>query len=107
MEDGGEVWERLLLSIPSPFLALSASVAKADEFVSWLQKVRTNTLSRAVLQGNKQVKLQSSEAPPVTKIVHTARWTDHRKWIYSPLPDAQNANKILSSSSVCSFFRII
>ena len=34
---GGHVWERLLLSVPCPFLALSATVGDPESFVEWLK----------------------------------------------------------------------
>lgn len=34
---GGHVWERLLLSVPCPFLALSATVGDPESFLDWLK----------------------------------------------------------------------
>ena len=38
-KEGGEVWERLILYLDCPFLALSATVGNPTEFEEWLRKV--------------------------------------------------------------------
>jgi hypothetical protein len=38
--DGGDVWERLLLCLRCPILALSATVGNPQEFAAWLQRVK-------------------------------------------------------------------
>ena len=38
-KEGGDVWERLILFLQCPFLALSATVGNPTEFESWLKEV--------------------------------------------------------------------
>jgi hypothetical protein len=37
--EGGEVWERMLLYVTAPILALSATLGDMDKFHGWLDKV--------------------------------------------------------------------
>lgn len=37
---GGQVWERLLLSCPCPFMALSATVGNPNHFTAWLNAIQ-------------------------------------------------------------------
>lgn len=62
----GVVWEQLLLAAPCPVIALSATIGNPGPFREWLSQV----------QRNKGLKLDF--------IVHTARYSDLRKFIHIP-----------------------
>ncbi|KAL8773104.1 MAG: hypothetical protein Q9194_004403 [Teloschistes cf. exilis] len=64
--EDGVVWEQLLLLAPCPIIALSATVGNPDQFNSWL----TST--------------QRSSGFDLTMITHQHRYSDLRKFIYSP-----------------------
>lgn len=69
--EDGVIWEQLLLLAPCPIIALSATVANPEEFKDWL----------ASAQANKGFKM--------TMIIHTARYSDLRKFIYKPSRDSK------------------
>ncbi|KAL9476551.1 hypothetical protein ACSS6W_006392 [Trichoderma asperelloides] len=60
----GVVWEQLLLSAPCPVIALSATIGNPEPFREWLSQV----------QQKKGLKLDM--------VVHTARYSDLRKFIH-------------------------
>ncbi|KAI6363411.1 hypothetical protein MCOR25_005904 [Pyricularia grisea] len=62
----GVVWEQLLLLAPCPIIALSATVGNPQEFVGWLSES------------------QKTKGHDLKLIVHTARYSDLRKYIYRP-----------------------
>ena len=64
--EDGVVWEQLLLLAPCPIIALSATVGNPDQFNSWL----TST--------------QRSSGFDLTMITHPHRYSDLRKFVYSP-----------------------
>ncbi|KAM0285639.1 hypothetical protein ACHAQH_001345 [Verticillium albo-atrum] len=64
--EDGIVWEQLLLLAPCPIIALSATVGNAGEFHDWL----------AASQAQKGFKMEL--------VVHNARYSDLRKFIYCP-----------------------
>ncbi|RPA99632.1 P-loop containing nucleoside triphosphate hydrolase protein [Choiromyces venosus 120613-1] len=64
--DNGLVWEQLLLLAPCPIIALSATVGNPEEFGSWL----TST--------------QRSIGVKLTIVQHPYRYSDLRKFVYSP-----------------------
>ncbi|UKZ72972.1 hypothetical protein TrVFT333_000609 [Trichoderma virens FT-333] len=65
-DQDGVVWEQLLLSAPCPIIALSATIGNPEPFREWLSQV----------QRSKGLKLDT--------VVHTARYSDLRKFIYEP-----------------------
>ncbi|PNP52574.1 hypothetical protein THARTR1_06921 [Trichoderma harzianum] len=65
-DEDGVVWEQLLLSAPCPIIALSATIGNPEPFQEWLSQV----------QKSKGLKLDT--------VVHTARYSDLRKFIYMP-----------------------
>ncbi|KAL6831223.1 hypothetical protein J3E69DRAFT_354175 [Trichoderma sp. SZMC 28015] len=65
-DEDGVVWEQLLLSAPCPIIALSATIGNPEPFREWLSQV----------QKSKGLKLDT--------VVHTARYSDLRKFIYMP-----------------------
>lgn len=65
-DEDGVVWEQLLLSAPCPVIALSATIGNPEPFREWLSQV----------QKSKGLKLDT--------VVHTARYSDLRKFIYMP-----------------------
>ncbi|KAL7945665.1 P-loop containing nucleoside triphosphate hydrolase protein [Trichoderma barbatum] len=68
-DEDGVVWEQLLLSAPCPIIALSATIGNPEAFREWLSQV----------QRSKGLKLDT--------VVHTARYSDLRKFIYTPQGD--------------------
>lgn len=64
--EDGIVWEQLLLLSPCPIIALSATVGNANEFCDWL----------AASQAQKGHELKM--------VVHDARYSDLRKFLYLP-----------------------
>ncbi|MBE3043378.1 hypothetical protein IMZ48_12570, partial [Candidatus Bathyarchaeota archaeon] len=64
--EDGVIWEHLLLLAPCPMIALSATVGNAMEFKDWLERA------------------QKTKNLDFEMIVHTARYSDLRKFIYFP-----------------------
>ena len=64
--EDGVIWEQILLMAPCPIIALSATVGNPIEFRDWL----------AVSQATKKHKMDM--------IVHNARYSDLRKFVYLP-----------------------
>ncbi|KAJ3222920.1 hypothetical protein HDU81_009537 [Chytriomyces hyalinus] len=64
--EGGVVWEQLLLMIPSPILALSATVGNVDELGGWLENI------------------QKSHGHTLKTIKQESRYSDLRKYCYVP-----------------------
>ena len=71
-EEKSECWERILLLIQSPFLALSATIRNAQEFTKWLRGVQNRKFE------NKSGKLPS--AATVKLISHEQRFSDLSKF---------------------------
>lgn len=63
-DEDGVVWEQLLLLAPCPIIALSATVGNPDSFRDWLSKA------------------QKSKGQELDMIVHKARYSDLRKFVY-------------------------
>ena len=64
--EDGVVWEQLLLLAPCPIIALSATVGNPEVFNSWLSST------------------QQSNGQKVTMIKHQHRYSDLRKFVYTP-----------------------
>lgn len=64
--DDGVVWEQLLLLAPCPIIALSATVGNPEQFNDWLAAT------------------QHSSGLNLTMIQHHHRYSDLRKFMYSP-----------------------
>ncbi|KIX99109.1 uncharacterized protein Z520_05570 [Fonsecaea multimorphosa CBS 102226] len=64
--DDGVVWEQLLLLAPCPIIALSATVGNPQEFSHWLSKA------------------QETNGIQLEMIEHHHRYSDLRKYVYSP-----------------------
>lgn len=64
--EDGVVWEQLLLLAPCPIIALSATVGNPDEFSGWLEST------------------QKSMGVELESIQHHSRYSDLRKYLYSP-----------------------
>ncbi|KAL8392556.1 hypothetical protein RB595_002664 [Gaeumannomyces hyphopodioides] len=62
----GIIWEQLLLLAPCPIIALSATVSNPEDFKGWL------------------VGSQSTKGFGMDMIVHNSRYSDLRKYIYTP-----------------------
>ena len=72
-EEKSECWERILLLIQSPFLALSATIRNAQEFTKWLRNV----------QSRKFENKESGKLPSVATvhlISHEQRFSDLSKF---------------------------
>jgi superfamily II RNA helicase len=67
--EDGIVWEQLLLLAPCPIIALSATIGNPEEFTSWLEGT------------------QKAKGFDFTLVVHSSRYSDLRKFIYSPPKD--------------------
>jgi len=73
---GGEVWERLIMLVRCPFIALSATVGEPAVFQNWLSRVgKPFALSKANEGHLKE---------EVVLIHHHLRWSDLQKYIYLP-----------------------
>jgi len=84
-EEGGEVWEHLLLMLRCPFLALSATVGNPEEFANWLKGAKQ-------LQYEQDKRNGCASKPhkyDVSLIVHKERHADLRSHIF--IPDQKNA----------------
>lgn len=64
--EDGVVWEQLLLLAPCPIIALSATVGNPEMFNSWLES------------------MGQSNGHQVTMVKHQHRYSDLRKFVYSP-----------------------
>lgn len=64
--EDGVVWEQLLLIAPCPIMALSATVGNPDQFSEWLGST------------------QKAVGQELVTIVHTHRYSDLRKYFYTP-----------------------
>ena len=74
----GAVWERLLSMVRAPFVALSATLGKAEELVGWLRRSQTQLKT-----------LQNEAGRPynvalVPEKEHIARWSDIEKFAFYP-----------------------
>ncbi|KAL7793524.1 P-loop containing nucleoside triphosphate hydrolase protein [Trichoderma ceciliae] len=67
-DEDGVVWEQLLLSAPCPIIALSATIGNPEPFRAWLSQV------------------QKRKGLELDMVVHSARYSDLRKFIYKPQP---------------------
>mmetsp|Transcript_10845 Transcript_10845/g.19822 ORF Transcript_10845/g.19822 Transcript_10845/m.19822 type:complete len:1849 (-) Transcript_10845:249-5795(-) len=62
----GDVWERLLMMVRCPFIALSATLGNPEEFSDWMGRI------------------QSTHDRKVNLIIHRTRWSDLIKYMYTP-----------------------
>lgn len=67
--EDGVIWEQLLLLAPCPIIALSATIGNPEQFNSWLE-------------GS-----QEAKGFKLTRVVHSSRYSDLRKFIYTPPKD--------------------
>lgn len=68
--EDGIVWEQLLLLAPCPIIALSATVGNPLEFKTWLEAS------------------EEANGRELTMIVHKARYSDLRKFLWEPQADS-------------------
>lgn len=83
-EEGGEVWEHLLLMLRCPFLALSATVGNPEEFANWLKSAKQ-------LQYEQDKRAGCAAKPhkyEVSLVVHKERHADLRSHVF--IPDQKN-----------------
>jgi hypothetical protein len=85
--EDGLVWEQLLLMAPCPIIALSATIGNAESFNDWLSATQKAA-------GNELVMVQ-----------HPHRYSDLRKFVYSP-PAKRNAASYLPLPSSRSFAQL-
>jgi len=64
--ENGDVWERLLMMVRCPFIALSATLGNPEEFSGWLSRI------------------QATHDRKVNLIIHRTRWSDLIKYMYLP-----------------------
>ena len=76
----GDAWERLLMMVKCPFVALSATVGKTDELVAWLNRVQ-----------HKRQRLLGAAGAGIDYNVHLVpkqgkinRWSDIEKYAFLP-----------------------
>eukprot|EP00658_Telonema_sp_P-2_P081057 TRINITY_DN820_c0_g1_i13.p1 TRINITY_DN820_c0_g1~~TRINITY_DN820_c0_g1_i13.p1 ORF type:complete len:976 (+),score=372.38 TRINITY_DN820_c0_g1_i13:66-2993(+) len=74
----GAVWERLLSMVRAPFVALSATLGKAEELVGWLRRSQTQ-LKQLHNETNRPY-----EVALVPKTETIARWSDIEKFAFYP-----------------------
>ena len=87
----GHEWERLLLAVDAPILALSATVGGVHTFKSWLSGVvskRAEQASKrhrdAVSHGLKEADLPPPPSPKLHLVTHMERWNGLNAQIYVP-----------------------
>ena len=87
--EDGLIWEQLLLMAPCPIIALSATVGNAEAFSEWLSSTQKAT-------GN-----------DLTMVQHKHRYSDLRKFLYTPPKDsAKSVAASLPLSSSRTFARL-
>ncbi|RYP74478.1 hypothetical protein DL771_002952 [Monosporascus sp. 5C6A] len=76
--EDGVIWEQLLLLVPCPIIALSATVGNPDEFKGWLSDT------------------QKAKGFDLEMITHGSRYSDLRKFVYEPpkLLDFQSLGRV-------------
>ncbi|XP_078597365.1 putative ATP-dependent RNA helicase DDX60 isoform X2 [Branchiostoma floridae x Branchiostoma japonicum] len=88
-EIGAEVWEHLLLLIPCPFLALSATISNPHDLQSWLQSAK-DFQKQLDGQASRKNKAQP-QSYNVRLVVYGERYSDLEKYIYLPCKDSPNS----------------
>ena len=81
----GDVWERLLMLVRCPFVALSATLGETQEIVSWLNRVQKNLQQQIISEGGHPEKIREYEVhliPGQGEKIH--RWSDIEKLVYLP-----------------------
>ena len=93
----GGVWERLLVLIRAPFIALSATVANPDALASWLQEVQDGAKRQYELRNKAAIpeiitmkeksypyarRFKVNLVPRKGEVVH--RWSDLAKYVFRP-----------------------
>nr|CAD7431932.1 unnamed protein product [Timema monikensis] len=78
-QSGGISWERCLLMIPCPFIALSATVGSPASFHAWLQSVQNFRREQDLLNGSSR----STCSYHVELVEHYNRHSDMTKYVYS------------------------
>eukprot|EP00775_Hariotina_reticulata_P012834 gene12834-12962_t len=111
--DGGDTWERLLLTVRCPWLALSATVGNPEAFVTWLQRVRDAQfeadLATGLLQSATAVPAADSDQaahsrPPryqVQLIMHSERYNELLSQVFVPggsIVPAADASSLMAAS---------
>ncbi|KAJ1495219.1 hypothetical protein T484DRAFT_1763201 [Baffinella frigidus] len=82
----GRLWERILLLINAPFLALSATVGAPEKFVGWLQSIKD-------LQ-KEQDPSGARESYKVRLVEHGQRWVDLRRHVAVDAPPAKGSGGV-------------
>nr|CAD7443497.1 unnamed protein product [Timema bartmani] len=78
-QSGGISWERCLLMIPCPFIALSATVGSPASFHAWLQDVQNFRQEQDLLNGSSR----STGSYHVELVEYYNRHSDLTKYVYS------------------------
>lgn len=86
----GDVWERLLMIVRCPFVALSATLGETDQISAWLNRVQEKLRAQAAADSTQdfQVHLVPSGGKRIS------RWSDIRKYAFltTPTPAFKNVN---------------
>ncbi|XP_019643772.1 PREDICTED: probable ATP-dependent RNA helicase DDX60 isoform X1 [Branchiostoma belcheri] len=88
-EIGAEVWEHLLLLVPCPFLALSATISNPQDLQGWLQSAKD---FQKQLDGQaKQRKKAHPQSYNVRLVVYGERYSDLEKSVYLPCSNSEDS----------------
>ncbi|XP_066285601.1 probable ATP-dependent RNA helicase DDX60 [Branchiostoma lanceolatum] len=88
-EIGAEVWEHLLLLVPCPFLALSATISNPHDLQSWLQSAKD--FQKQSDGQAKQKKKANPQLYNVRLVVYGERYSDLEKYVYLPCSNSQDS----------------
>ncbi|KNC50877.1 DEAD/DEAH box helicase [Thecamonas trahens ATCC 50062] len=105
-KSAGKVWERLLLLISSPFLALSATIGNPDEFCQWLRDIQNAKREQELAMIKLTKKEIASGVKPedrlsrgygVTLVKHPHRWADLKKTVFLPSPSTDEDRTVVTA----------
>jgi superfamily II RNA helicase len=74
--DQGAVWERVLVLMPCPVIALSATIGNYDQFSTWIARV------------------MKEKGHDITLIQHGMRWNDIEMFLYQGQEIARSPESI-------------
>ena len=77
--DDSGVWERMLLHVPAPILAMSATVGDTEKMAAWLARIEER---------------RTGGAKPIAAITHTERYNDLAYYVWEPPASALGAEQL-------------